>query len=55
MKKTFTQKALEVAEAQALYWLQNGNDAEEVAQWLNIVFALEDRLIPPAQEEETDE
>jgi hypothetical protein len=41
---TFTEEIYEIAKKQCLYWMQNGNDAEEVTQWLNIVFAIEDRM-----------
>lgn len=41
---TFTEQVYEVAKKQCLYWLENGNDAEEVALWLNIVFTIEDRM-----------
>lgn len=52
---TFTDEIYEIAKKQCLYWMQNGNDAEEVTQWLNIVFAIEDRMqaiADPDHEEE---
>lgn len=53
--KTFTERAYDIAQKQALYWLEHGNDAEEAAQWLNIVFAIEDRLNPEVAYEIEDE
>lgn len=53
--ETFAEKAYELAQKQALYWLENGNDAEEVAQWLNIVFAIEDRLYDVVELDEVEE
>lgn len=54
-EESFAEKAYALAQRQALYWLENGNDAEEVAQWLNIVFAIEDRLYETVVELEDEE
>lgn len=43
-EERFIDKALEMARQQTLYWLQNGNDAEEIINWLNVVFSIEDRI-----------
>jgi hypothetical protein len=43
IEKTFNDKLYEIAQRQALYWVEHGT-AEEAAQWLAIVFSIEDRL-----------
>lgn len=52
METTFSERAYEIAQKQALYWLEHGNDADEAAQWLAIVFTIEDRLFVSADDEE---